>query len=88
MNVYNGPFWMALFERAFFTFVEAYFGVVLVLGSFNAFQFDWLGALGPALGATVLAVVKGLIAAHVNHPGSPSFANEAAVQTGRHAKPE
>ncbi len=89
MNKYNAPFWTATFERIFFTFLQAYFGSWIV-GDFvfDVFAFDWVTALGPALGAAILCAVKCLIAAQVNHPGSPSFANEAAVQTGRHAAPD
>lgn len=89
MNKYNAAFWVATFERVFFTFLQTYFGVYLTGDVvLNAFQFDWVFWLGPALGAAVLSLAKALLAAQVNHPGSPSLANEAAIQTGRHSAPE
>ena len=85
---YDGAFWKATFERVVFTFLQAYFG--LWLGGdviFNAFEFNWVLGLGPALGAAVLSLVKCLLAANTGNAG-PSFANEVTLtDSGRHAAP-
>lgn len=89
--MYNSAFWKATAERAVFTFVQAYLGLWLAGDViFNVFEFDWVTGLGPALGAAILAVVKGVLAANVGHTGSPSFANEAVVDDTppRHARPD
>ena len=85
----NGAFWLATAERVITTFLQTYLGLYLAGDViFNAFEFNWYTALGPALGAAVISLIKCVLAAWVNHSGSPSLANEAVVSSGRHAKPE
>jgi r1t holin len=76
---YDGAFWKATMERALSTFVQAYLGLWLAGDVvLDVFTFDFATGLGPALGAALLSVVKGMIAANVGTAG-PSFANEVVL---------
>ncbi len=81
--IFTWSFWKATIERVLFTFLETYFGLFLFTAvAFNAFSFDWVLGLGPALGAAILALVKCLLASLGGNAG-PSVANETLTDYAR-----
>ena len=85
-SIWTWSFWKATIERVLFTFLEAYFGLLLFTTvSFNIFVFNWWVSLGPSLGAALLALVKCLLFGLGGNPG-PSALNETLTdypQVGR-----
>ena len=81
-NVRNwgGSFFKALAERAVSTFLQTYLALWLIGdAALNVFEMQWLGPqLGIALGATLLSVVKGILA-NMGGTNGPSFANETVL---------
>lgn len=81
--IFTWSFWKATIERVLFTFLEAYFGLFLFsVVPIDPFQFNWLLALGPALGAAILTLVKCLLASLGGNAG-PSVANETLTDYPR-----
>jgi hypothetical protein len=79
---WNSAFWTATAERVGSTFLMSYFGIWLGGDvALDVFEFNWFLALGPALTASLLSLVKCVLANNVGLTG-PSLANE--VLTGRH----
>jgi hypothetical protein len=70
--LYTWRFWKDALERAVKTAAQS---VLLGLGlgeGFNAFELDWLLALGFALGGAVLSILTSVASAGVGQTGSPS----------------
>jgi len=72
--LFSRTFWRDTAERALTTAAEALLALWVVAGDdfFNAFTVDYQGALGVALGAAMLSVLKSLAVARATKSGTAS----------------
>jgi r1t holin len=77
-------FWKAAGERALSTFAQALLAYLLT-SQVGVFHLDWLAGLELALGATVLSLLKSIVAANLGSNAGPSLANEKVVGLSRAA---
>lgn len=72
--MFTAEFWKAAGERALRTVAQTLLSLWVGTGVFNAFDVDWLQALGVALGAGVLSVLMSLVP--TGPEGSPSWVED------------
>lgn len=78
-------FWVDLAERALSTFAQSLLATLAV--GMPVWDLDWVGAVGIALTATVVSVLKCLAAASTGQPDSASLVDATPVG-GRHRAKE
>lgn len=77
--MFSKKFWRDALERAISTAAQASAGAI---AAGSVFDLDWRVAGGTAITATVLSVIKSLIASQVGAPESASFARNVGDGRG------
>lgn len=80
--MWTAEFWKAAAERALRTVAQTLLALWVTSGPLNAFDIDWLQAVGVAVGAGLISVLMSLVP--VGPPESPSWVADPSA--GRHAK--
>lgn len=72
--MFTVDFWKAAGERALRTVAQVLLSLWVGSGVLNAFDIDWLQALGVAVGAAVVSILMSLVPA--GPAGSPSWVQD------------
>lgn len=70
--MWTGTFWKDAFERVIVTFAEALLALFLVAPQTPLLAFDWPSALGLAATASVISLLKSIIATATKNTVSPA----------------